>query len=111
MRNLCIEVGDDGRGLDLNLIRSKALKAGLVTNLELERMQPNDLRRLIFHQGFSTKNNVSEYSGRGVGIAALDFAVRSLGGEIEIQSEPGKGTQFLIVIPTDQTIEILSGTA
>jgi signal transduction histidine kinase len=111
MRNLCIEVGDDGRGLDLNLIRSKALKAGLVTNLELERMQPNDLRRLIFHQGFSTKNNVSEYSGRGVGIAALDFAVRSLGGEIEIQSEPGEGTQFLIVIPTDQTIEILSGTA
>ncbi|WP_141732593.1 ATP-binding protein [Oligoflexus tunisiensis] len=74
-------------------------------------MSEEDVQTLIFRQGFSTKNDVSEFSGRGVGIAALDSAVRSLGGQIRIRSQANQGTTIDISIPTDQTLALLTGIA
>jgi signal transduction histidine kinase len=111
MAYLRVEVSDDGRGLDLDLIRVRALEKGLVTQEQLNAMSDGEVQTLIFRQGFSTKSDVSEFSGRGVGIAALDSAVRSLGGEIRIRSDAGQGTTIDISIPTEQTLALLTGTA
>jgi signal transduction histidine kinase len=111
MAYLRVEVSDDGRGLDLDLIRVRALEKGVVTQEQLTAMSEGEVQTLIFRQGFSTKSDVSEFSGRGVGIAALDNAVRSLGGEIRIRSQAGQGTTIDISIPTEQTLALLTGTA
>jgi signal transduction histidine kinase len=111
MAYLRVEVSDDGRGLDLDLIRVRALEKGLVTQEQLNGMNDMEVQTLIFRQGFSTKNDVSEFSGRGVGIAALDNAVRSLGGKIRIRSEASQGTTIDISIPTEQTMALLTGIA
>jgi len=108
---LKVIVEDDGRGLDLKLICQHALEKGLVTESELQMMAESDIQALIFRQGFSTKIDVSEFSGRGVGIAALESAVRSLGGHIRIQSKTDQGTLIDISIPTEQTLDLLTGTA
>ncbi len=108
---LKVIVQDDGRGLDLDLIRQHALNKGLVTAQEIEKMAEPEIQALIFRQGFSTKSDVSEFSGRGVGIAALDYAVRSLGGQIRVYSKSHEGTVIDISIPTEQTLELLTGIA
>ncbi|HET9239731.1 MAG TPA: 7TM diverse intracellular signaling domain-containing protein [Oligoflexus sp.] len=111
MAYLRVDVTDDGRGLDLDLIRVRALEKGLVTPEQLEAMDDTEVQTLIFRQGFSTKSDVSEFSGRGVGIAALDNAVKSLGGQIRIRSLAGRGTTIEISIPTEQTLALLTGIA
>jgi two-component sensor histidine kinase len=111
MAYLRVDVTDDGRGLDLDLIRVRALEKGLVTPEQLDAMDDTEVQTLIFRQGFSTKSDVSEFSGRGVGIAALDNAVRSLGGQIRIRSQSGRGTTIEISIPTEQTLALLTGIA
>ncbi|HYX38168.1 MAG TPA: 7TM diverse intracellular signaling domain-containing protein [Oligoflexus sp.] len=111
MAYLRVEVTDDGRGLDLDLIRVRALEKGLVTAQQLDAMSEDEVQTLIFRQGFSTKSDVSEFSGRGVGIAALDNAVRSLGGQIRIRSQANAGTTIEISIPTEQTMALLTGIA
>jgi signal transduction histidine kinase len=111
MAYLRVSVSDDGRGLDLDLIRVRALEKGLVTQEQLDAMDDTEVQTLIFRQGFSTKNDVSEFSGRGVGIAALDNAVRSLGGQIRIRSQASQGTTIDISIPTEQTLALLTGIA
>ncbi len=111
MAYLRVEVSDDGRGLDLDLIRVRAIEKGLVSQEQLSAMNDMEVQTLIFRQGFSTKNDVSEFSGRGVGIAALENAVRSLGGQIRIRSQAAQGTTIDISIPTDQTLALLTGIA
>ena len=106
-----IKIEDDGCGLDLDLIRHIALEKGLMTREEIAKMSDQEVQSLIFRQGFSTKSNVSEFSGRGVGIAALDFAVRSLGGQVQINSKTQLGTTIEISIPTEQTLDLLTATA
>ncbi len=96
---LTVIVSDDGRGLDLELIKEKALERGVVSEADLARMTHEEIRLLIFRQGFSTKTDVSEFSGRGVGVAALEFAVKSMGGEMHIQSISGKGTTLWMTMP------------
>lgn len=96
---LRIMVFDDGQGLDIERIRDIAAERSLVPPGELEKMADEDVAHLIFKPGFSTRNQVTNISGRGVGMSALEQAVHNLDGDIQITSERGLGTKFTIVIP------------
>ncbi|HIK36988.1 MAG TPA: hybrid sensor histidine kinase/response regulator [Geminocystis sp. M7585_C2015_104] len=98
--NVVIEVGDDGRGLDLDKIRQTALKRKLYTAEQLAQMTPQQLRALIFLPGFSTRSFVTEISGRGVGLDVLRNNVEKLKGNISLESSPGGGTVFRITVPS-----------
>jgi len=94
---LAIELADDGGGLDYERIRARAIEAGL---LPAGAPAGRDaLAQLIFRPGFSTATEVSAISGRGVGMDVVRDAVQSLGGRIEVSSEPGAGTRFRIHLP------------
>ena len=92
-----VEVRDDGAGLDLNRIRSKAQAQGIIaTDADL----PDDqLANLIFTPGFSTADKVTELSGRGVGMDVVRSEVQAIGGRIETSTSPGQGTGFKLVLP------------
>ncbi len=94
---LCIS--DDGRGIDLDKIRRKALENGLSTAEELDRMAEDELCDFIFADHFSTKDRADTLSGRGIGMSAFREACRGLGGDVEITTEEGKGTSFLVKLP------------
>jgi len=95
-----IKVEDDGRGLDVNKIKKKANQLGINT----DGMSEQDIRNLIFLQGFSTSEKVTDISGRGVGMDVVKTKITSLGGSIEVQSEVGKGTAFIIRLPLTLSI-------
>lgn len=103
--NIVIEVIDDGKGLDKEQLRSKALDKGLIDENDL--LTDKQTYELIFHPGFSTAQEISDISGRGVGMDVVRKNIQSLGGSIEIQSELGKGSTFAIHLPL--TLAILDG--
>jgi chemosensory pili system protein ChpA (sensor histidine kinase/response regulator) len=94
-----IEVEDDGRGLDYERIRQTAVRNGLVAAAEAEHLSESELRAFLFHPGFSTAASKTEVAGRGVGLDVVRSNVHGLNGEIEIRSEPGKGTCFGVKVP------------
>lgn len=99
-----IKVEDDGKGLDVNKIKSKAEKMGINT----DGMSDNDIKNLIFVQGFSTNEVVTDISGRGVGMDVVKTKISALGGTVDVNSEVGKGTSFIIRLPlTLQIIQAL----
>ncbi|MDP4176934.1 MAG: chemotaxis protein CheA [Bacillota bacterium] len=99
-----IKVIDDGNGLNVNAIKAKAEKSGINT----EGMSDNDIKNLIFIQGFSTNEKVTDISGRGVGMDVVKTKISSLGGTVDVTSEEGKGTSFIIKLPlTLQIIQAL----
>lgn len=99
-----IKVEDDGKGLDVNKIKAKAEKIGIST----EGMSEGDIKNLIFAQGFSTNEVVTDISGRGVGMDVVKTKISSLGGTVDAISEAGKGTSFIIRLPlTLQIIQAL----
>jgi two-component system chemotaxis sensor kinase CheA len=93
-----IAIADDGRGIDKEAVRRRAIEIGAIS--EEEELAEEELLRLIFHSGFSTAEQVSPVSGRGVGLNAAERVVYELGGEIRIFSELGQGATFEIVVPT-----------
>jgi two-component system chemotaxis sensor kinase CheA len=95
--NLIIKVIDDGRGMDRNRIYQKAISLGLEAPPSID--DPN-LFNLIFLPGFSTKEEVTDISGRGVGMDVVRNAITSLGGKIDINSKEGDGTEITLTIPT-----------
>jgi len=97
--NIIIEIEDDGRGLDLEKIKRKALKNGLISQSEIDAMSEDEIKMLIFEPGFSTKKGVTELSGRGVGMDVVKTKVERLGGSVKIFSEKGKGTRVRIILP------------
>ncbi|KPF62536.1 ATPase [Bosea sp. AAP35] len=97
--SVTIAVADDGRGLDLERIRRKALQRGLATEAEIERMTDAQVNRFIFHPGFSTADNITAISGRGVGMDVVKVNVDAIGGLIDVVSKPGFGTTITIKIP------------
>ncbi len=101
---IVIEVGDDGRGLPAAKIRAKALKNGLASASEVEAMSDADVRRFIFAAGFSTADQVTAVSGRGVGMDVVRTNIEKIGGAIEVSSTEGQGTRFTIRIPLTLTI-------
>lgn len=94
-----ISVIDDGRGIDLEKVISKALENKLATVEQIEAMSENEKYMLIFHPGLSTKDEISDLSGRGVGTDAVKKTVEELGGKITIQSEKNKGTHLTLELP------------
>ncbi|HCZ33776.1 MAG TPA: chemotaxis protein CheA [Holophagaceae bacterium] len=100
-----IEVKDDGKGLDRERILRKAIERGLVP--AGTRPPDEELNLLVFEPGFSTADQVSDLSGRGVGMDVVKQNVRALGGRIEVESQPGKGTTIRLVLPL--TLAILDG--
>ena len=94
-----IEIKDDGKGLDLERIKSKAIEKGLYNQDELNQMDHKKIYSIIFQHGFSTQSNVSNLSGRGVGMDVVKSFVEKFKGDIDTESELGVGTTFRIKLP------------
>ncbi|MGC9195049.1 MAG: chemotaxis protein CheA [Syntrophobacteraceae bacterium] len=103
--NIAIDIEDDGQGLDTRRIREKALERGIIT--ELDQLDDRAVFDLIFHPGFSTKDKVTEVSGRGVGMDVVKKCIERLRGKIEISSRIGRGTSFQLKLPL--TMAIIDG--
>jgi chemosensory pili system protein ChpA (sensor histidine kinase/response regulator) len=97
--HIYIEVEDDGRGIDYDRVRATAVEAGLVAQDDLERLTERDLLDLLFHPGFSTAPRKTELAGRGVGLDVVKANVAALNGEIEIDTEKGRGSRFTLKVP------------
>lgn len=102
-----IEVSDDGRGIDVEAVKRKAVKAGIISDDEAARMSEADALDLIFMEGLSTATEITQVSGRGIGTVAARTAVESLRGTITATTQPGKGTAFTIKMPL--TLAIMKG--
>jgi two-component system chemotaxis sensor kinase CheA len=98
--NVSIVVEDDGRGLNSEALKRKAVEKGLVTHEAAAAMSHTEACRLVFLPGLSTKEKVTEVSGRGVGMDVVRNNIRDLQGTVDITSEPGSGTVFSIKLPT-----------
>ena len=95
--NLVIEISDDGKGINAKVIREKAIEKGVISaNATLSE---EEIVNLIFHPGFSTKSEVSEISGRGVGMDVVKTNIEKLSGEVKVITEIGKGSKFKVVLP------------
>ena len=97
--HVIIEVRDDGAGLDEARIREVAVERGLVTREQTEEMERRELLNLVFQPGFSTRRDVSELSGRGVGLDVVKTNLQRLSGLIDIASRRGEGTTFTLTLP------------
>ena len=104
--HIIIEIGDDGRGLPVEKIRAKALSQGLATEAELAQINEHDVLRFIFRPGFSTAQQITSVSGRGVGMDVVKTNIERIGGTIELRSKEGRGSTFTIKIPL--TLAIVS---
>ena len=104
--NVLIEVRDDGKGINTKKVYDKALEKGLIS--EHREYTDEEIFKFIFLPGFSTQENVSSVSGRGVGMNVVEEAVTKLGGRVEIDSELGAGSTFRIKLPVN--LAVLNGT-
>ncbi|MFM9117455.1 MAG: chemotaxis protein CheA, partial [Planctomycetota bacterium] len=94
-----IEIQDDGRGVNIERVREKALSQGLITPEVALRMNHNELLKLIFLPGFSTTDKVTQFSGRGVGMDVVRTNIERIGGTVDIESQLGQGTTVRTKIP------------
>ncbi|OGX51011.1 MAG: hypothetical protein A3G37_00465 [Omnitrophica WOR_2 bacterium RIFCSPLOWO2_12_FULL_46_30] len=94
-----IEVADDGKGIDVSGVRRIALERGLLTELEAANLDEKKLLELITLPGFSTAKEVSDVSGRGVGLDVVKIKIESLGGRVDFETKPRAGTRFLLTLP------------
>ena len=100
---LYIEIRDDGKGLDEEALERRGRELGLLSPGQMPR--PEQLWKLIFHPGFSTRQEVNEIAGRGVGMDVVSSRIRQLRGQIEVDSVPGQGTVFRLQVPLRSSIE------
>ncbi|TKX28353.1 hybrid sensor histidine kinase/response regulator [Campylobacter sp. MIT 12-5580] len=110
--HIVIEIADDGKGLDANMLRQKAIEKGLMSEKEANQMTDKEAFNIIFKPGFSTAAKVTNVSGRGVGMDVVKTNIEKLNGVIEIDSEFGKGSVFKLKIPLTLAIiqSLLVGT-
>lgn len=101
---ILIEVADDGRGLDEDAIRGAAVARGLLSREEARTLSRAETLGLVFRAGFSTAGQVSDLSGRGVGMDVVRTAVEAVGGVVSLSSEPGQGTTCLLDLPTGMAL-------
>jgi len=97
--HIVIEIQDDGRGMRPEIIREKAVEKGLISAEKAGQLSVQESLQLIFLPGFSTKDQISDISGRGVGMDVVKTNIQRLNGRIEIQSEPGHGSTITILLP------------
>ena len=94
--DLFIKIADDGKGFNIRRIKSKAIENGLFKEDQLDKMSVEEISNLVFLPNFSTKENVSEISGRGIGMDVVKTSLEKINGSIKVISEEGKGTEFII---------------
>lgn len=99
-----IEVVDDGRGIDIKRIKEVAVAKGIINKDQADSMSDQEALEIIFTPGFSTSSDVSEISGRGVGMDVVKARVEQAGGRVEIKTEKGKGTTVKLWLPINLTI-------
>jgi two-component system chemotaxis sensor kinase CheA len=104
--HIIIEIADDGRGLNTEKIKSKAISNGLATEAQIEKMTEAQIHKFIFAAGFSTATTVTSVSGRGVGMDVVRTNIDQIGGTVDVKSVPGEGSSFVIKIPL--TLAIVS---
>lgn len=100
-----ISVEDDGAGLDLEAVRTRAVAAGLLHGDLAEDLPPDQIAALVFRPGLSTRQQVSDVSGRGVGMDAVKATIEALGGRVELSSRSGLGTVTSLVVPITAAIQ------
>lgn len=96
--DVVVTFSDDGKGIDVNRIKEKALQTGLMT--KDQKLDQEEILQFIFHPGFSTATQVTQISGRGVGLDVVQSDIKALGGHVSVDSTLGKGTTFTIRVPT-----------
>jgi ABC-type transport system substrate-binding protein/signal transduction histidine kinase len=106
--SLVLEVSDDGRGVDLDAVVRRAVAARLLSADDARNLSRAETLDLLFLDGLSTKDQVSETSGRGVGLSAVRDAARAAGGSIQLQTEPGRGTRFVLCVPLERPAPALN---
>jgi two-component system chemotaxis sensor kinase CheA len=104
--HVVIELADDGHGIDSNLIREVAIRKGVLTEQAASDMARDELLNVIFMPGFSTAREITDISGRGVGMDVVKTNITRLGGAVDIESEVGRGTKVTITLPI--TLAIIS---
>jgi len=97
--SIVIRINDDGRGIPVEKIKAKALAKGLIGEAELAAMEHREVLNLIFLPGFSTAEQVTDVSGRGVGMDVVRTNIRKINGSVDLESEQGKGSQIIIKLP------------
>jgi two-component system chemotaxis sensor kinase CheA len=97
--NVVIEVGDDGNGIDVEAVRNKAIERGTITPEQAANMTDKEIINLLFLPSFSTAKQVTDISGRGVGLDVVRSKIESLSGEVEVKSELGVGSTWTIRLP------------
>jgi len=103
-----VQFQDDGRGIDAQKIKLKAVEKGVLASEKANKLSDSELLMLIFHPGFSTAEKVTDVSGRGVGMDMVKTTISRLGGEIGIESTIGAGTVFSIKLPLPKSVLIIS---
>ena len=107
--HIVLTVQDDGRGINPEVMRKKAVEKGIYTQAQANELTDQDAIHLIFHPGFSTAKVVSDISGRGVGMDVVRTNLREHGGEISVESTVGKGTTFRLDIPLREAVLVIDG--
>ncbi|MCP4393887.1 MAG: hybrid sensor histidine kinase/response regulator [Alphaproteobacteria bacterium] len=105
--HIIIEISDDGKGLDIERIREKAIENGLIAESDIDNLTDHQIANYIFKPGFSTAEKITSVSGRGVGMDVVRTNIEKIGGNVELKTFPGEGTTFIIKIPL--TLAIVSG--
>jgi two-component system chemotaxis sensor kinase CheA len=103
--SIVIAIRDDGAGIDLDVVRARAVEAGVLHPDLAADLPPNEIAALVFQPGLSTAQSVSEISGRGVGMDAVRATIESLGGAVEITSERGRGTTTCLIVPITAAVQ------
>jgi len=101
---LHITLTDDGRGIDVEQLRAKAVARGLVAKPVAEHLSELELLEFLFLPGFSTKDKVSEISGRGVGLDVVQSMVKAVGGSVRVATQPGRQTVFTLQLPITMSV-------
>ena len=102
--HVTVTVEDDGRGLDVDELRRKAVEKGVRSEAELDSMEDSEVYDLVFHPGFSTADEVTDVSGRGVGMDVVHSTVKQLDGSVNVESEHGEGTSVTLRLPVTVAI-------
>ncbi len=99
-----IEIKDDGRGIDIDKIKGVILQKGLMEKDALDRLNNHEILQFIFMPGFSTSKDVTDISGRGVGMDVVKNSLKKINGAIDLETKPGEGTTFLMKVPLTMAI-------
>lgn len=108
---LQVEIADDGGGIDTNRLRKKAIDLHFMKQSEADKASQDQLINLLFMPGFTTKEKVTETSGRGVGLDVARENIEKIGGRLHVESIFGMGTTFILSLPFEESIELLGSTA